>query len=106
MNKNNNNLKIFFGGYFHSSWTEGYDKKNKNIYRSVVLKYKSDCSPSELLDTITELDELILCELSEKKLRKVITKEMFGNVYPPGFYLTYKEWLVEIVKILKNDSTK
>ena len=94
-------LVQFLGGYFHNVWPELHPPKDDQPrYTAVLDHFAKQESRALIKDTITELEQLIQLKLNESELRRVVTRELRGNIYPPGMGMTYQEWLEDVHRIL------
>jgi hypothetical protein len=91
-----NTLQHFFGSYFHQDCF--LDDPN---WQAIIRRFLAENSGPEL-GTISEgIRELLLANLTEVELEKVLDE--FGNYYfPPGDGMTYREWLSQVLDKLAN----
>lgn len=97
-------LFTFFAGYFHQHWKDVYDWKGQEpSFDLVVYFFKSQCSQSEIKLAIQELESFMnqTQYFPEEELRQVLIRGFSSNFRAPGIGLTYRQWLKEILKILK-----
>ena len=95
------NLFQFFGGYFHNIWPELYpSKKDEAPYLAVLSSYLKQEADKYIAIVAGELMELINLEIEESTLRRIVTKDLGANIYPPGIGMTYQEWLIDVHRIL------
>ena len=102
-----NDLEIaqLFGIYF------GQDKDlfteidlNKPMIPQLIASYKQDCSPENLERVVQELKELISLNYSEEKLKDEVFPEIGAPINTAYFGLGYQEFLIEVLRILKEPS--
>ena len=95
-------LKTFFKVYFPPFWTEIYiwDETEPN-YQMIIQLYVRESTEAELLLAIKELERLLDHQYSEADLDKIAG--LLGlNLYLPGMDIRYKDWLEEVLNVLKN----
>lgn len=105
--KTYNLLYEMFGAYFHQDWLHvDYDfpEGENPHFKTIVHEYLKDCDDEDVNLVIKQLEELVLFNWSERKYRNILVYH-FGNcINPHAFGLTYREYLQEIIGILKQDS--
>ena len=96
MSKNYKNFKLrnILGGVFHNFWPEEYG----TWHNAIDDAFERNSLPA-LKQVRTELEVLLKEPYSEKELRKIITRELSANYYPPGDNLSYREWLNKILAL-------
>jgi hypothetical protein len=98
-------LKQFFGGYFHQDWTYIYNWHGKlPSFQVVVRDFKTNNSPAIVAQVTQELEQFIADHLTledDWDLGEIVTHELLSCIYAPGLGLTYRQWLREILAILK-----
>lgn len=65
------------------------------------VKYKAEDPPATVAQTTQELEEFMTLSLPDKELEEVVAYEMGSAYYPPGSGQTYRQWLEEVLAILK-----
>ena len=94
-------LLHFFRGYFHNIWPELYPRLEvESRYRPVIDAYMQGEPPASINLASLELKQLIDFQLGEKELRRIVTRDLGANIYPPGIGMTYQEWLIDVHRIL------
>ncbi len=94
----------FFGGYFYQGWSADYNWESQQLhFAAVVRHFKSLNPPSTVNRVISEIEQLLLINASEKELDETLAA--LGNNY----YLTAKEgdhrqWLTAILSILRESA--
>ncbi len=84
-----------FGGYFHNFWPEHY-----GTWEGVVASIINENPPAVIQKGLAELKVLLEEDFDEETLRKVVARDLGANIYPPGMDMTYREWLLEVEKLL------
>ena len=97
-------LYTMFGGYFNQDYrtiTEGFDD-SKPVIPQLTNVYKNDCNKEQLAATIKELEDLINMHYTEDVIRTITYEfSMWININYYGY--TYKQFLREILQILKDE---
>ncbi|GEM_PF-6681079 len=94
-------LNYFFRGYFTPFWVDEVKSKGPESYKEIVHDFIQSESSERRNQTAIELSNLVDERISEQDLRKVITRKLGANVYPPNMGLTYQQWLESVLDILK-----
>ena len=93
-----------FGGYMHQDWTDDYiwDDGEELDFRVTIEAYKEDCrkKPEFIRTVITELEDLINKHYTNATLDYVFD-ELGIDVDPEAFGYTHQQFLIEVLKILK-----
>jgi CdiI immunity protein len=91
--------------YFFQGWTTLYNWQEKNSnYKELVRHFKAESSPKEIAQSIYELEQFLQINLDESKLRDILVHNLRANIYPPGIEMTYRHWLSEVLKVLKEET--
>jgi CdiI immunity protein len=94
-------------GYFLLGWETLYNWQEENShYKELVRHFKTESSPKEIAQSIDELEQFIQIDLDENELHDILVHEFRANIYPPGMEMTYRHWLGEVSKILKDEDTE
>ncbi len=94
----------FFGGYFYQGWENDYKWENgQPNYAAVVSHFKAVNPPPTVIKVKNELEDLSNLELKEKDLSDLLA-ELGSNFYAPAEKLTNKEWLENILLILRESA--
>jgi hypothetical protein len=93
--------------YFLQGWETLYDWQEENShYKELVRHFKAESSPREIAQSIDELEQFIQIDLDENELHDILVREFRANIYPPGMEMTYRHWLGEVLKILRDENTE
>lgn len=95
-------LNQFIGGYFHQDWGIDYDWKGEEPdFETVVRFYKAKNPPATVARTTEQLQRFLALRLDDEQVEEVVGRE-FRSFYNPGPRgLTERQWLEEVLKILK-----
>ncbi|MTJ53644.1 hypothetical protein FJR38_13815 [Anabaena sp. UHCC 0253] len=98
-------LKQFFGGYFHQDWTYIYDWQGEPpSFQVVVRDFKTNNSQAIVTQVTQELAQFIADHLTledDWDLGQIVIHKLLCSIYAPGLGLTYRQWLEDILTILK-----
>lgn len=98
-------LYQFFGGYFYQGWASDYSwEAARPNFAAVVRHFKAVNPPSTVTRVKNELEDLLSTNLGETELSGVLS-ELGSNFYPPAENLTSKEWLENILTVLRESQT-
>lgn len=81
-------LRYFFSAYFHNFWPD-----ESGNWEVVVNNFVTNNPVESVHKAIDELDGLLDEDNGEASLKKIVTRKLGANVYPPGLDMTYREWL-------------
>lgn len=99
-------LYQFFGGYFYQGWSADYRWETaKPNFSAVVRHFKAVNPPLTVTKVRNELEDLLASNIDEEILADVL-KELGSNFYPAAESLTHRDWLENILEILKESPTK
>ena len=94
-----------FGGYLHQDWMYDFiwDEGEKPHFKAAIEAYKEDCQeiPEYIDKAIQELDDLIGKNYSTPLLENQIFRELGIYVIPTSYGLTHQQFLIEVLRILK-----
>ncbi|MGI9055230.1 MAG: contact-dependent growth inhibition system immunity protein [Pyrinomonadaceae bacterium] len=95
----------FFGGYFYQGWTSDYNWETaKPDFSAVVRHFKAVNPPKTVISVKNELEDLLSLDLDEEDLTAVLT-ELGSNFHAPAENLTNKQWLENILAVLRESPT-
>lgn len=98
-------LYQFFGGYFYQGWALDYNWETaRPNFAAVIRHFKAVNPPITVTKVKNELEDLLLLDLREEDLSKVLT-ELGSNFYPPAENMTGTEWLENILNVLRESPT-
>ncbi len=105
MFKEEQEIYQMFGGYLHQDWKEEYiwNEGEKPHFKVAIEAYKEDCEPEpEVIDiAINELEELISKNYNTEILETVVFPELGISIRPIYYGYTHQQFLIEVLKILK-----
>lgn len=97
------NLSQFMGGYFHQDWKDEYDWKGQTpSFEPVVHFYKAKNPPAIIAKTIEEMQRFLALQLNDEELKEVLQLNFHVSYNPQPRGLTKRQWLEEVLKILKD----
>ena len=98
-------LYQMFAGYLHQDWMYDFiwDEGEKPHFKAAIEAYKEDCQgvPEHIDKAIYELEDLIGKNYNRETLETVMFPELGIYVIPTSYGLTYQQFLIEVLKILK-----
>lgn len=98
-------LYQFFGGYFYQGWAKDYNWETaKPNYAAVVRHFKAVNPPPTVTKVKNEMEDLLNLNLDEIELSAVLT-ELGSNFYAPAENLTNRQWLENILDVLRESPT-
>lgn len=98
-------LYQFFGGYFYQGWASDYRWETAGpSFAAVVRHFKAVNPPTTVSRVKNELEDLLSIDLGETELSGVLS-DLGSNFYPPAENLTSKEWLENILTVLRESPT-
>lgn len=98
-------LYQFFGGYFYQGWASDYNWETaRPNFAAVVRHFKAVNPPSTVTRVKNELEDLLSTGLGETELDGVLD-ELGSNFYPPAENLSSKQWLENILTVLRESPT-
>ncbi len=94
-------LYQFFGGYFYQGWASDYNWETaKPDFAAVVRHFKAVNPPKTVTIIKNELEDLLSLDLGEEDLTAVLT-ELGSNFHAPAENLTNRQWLENILNVLR-----
>ena len=92
-----------FGGYLHQDWDYEFiwEEDEKPHFKAAVEAYKEDCKTEVIHTSIQELEELINKHHTNSELENIVSRKLGCAVDPEYFGLTYQQFLIEVLQILK-----
>ena len=98
-------LYQFFGGYFYQGWALDYNWETaRPSFAAVVRHFKAVNPPPTVTRVRNELEDLLNLDLSEEQLTEILT-ELGSNFYAPAEDLTNRQWLENILDVLRESPT-
>ena len=95
----------FFGGYFYQGWANDYNWETaKPDFSAVVRHFKAVNPPPTVTRVKNELEDLLSLDLEEEQLTEVLT-ELGSNFHAPAENLTSRQWLENILSVLRESPT-
>jgi CdiI immunity protein len=84
------NLRQFFGGYFHQDWM--HDAPNPD---DIIKAFVNDSDNDVLASVRTESNKVLNQDLSDAELGDLL-RQLGCHVYYPALGLTAREWLTHV----------
>ena len=100
MNQDYPELQQFLAGYFNQDWM--CDHKNAD---DVIAFFTSDVSTDVLLEVQSELDRLIMTNMTEQELQDYLFTDIGFYYYYPNEWTDARTWLKHVSSILKNQKS-
>lgn len=97
-------LYNFLAGSFHNFWPNICRKNGDEPSIKIIVKeYKLENHSDVVNQAICELEKFLSNshDMSEKKLRDVVVRDLGANINPSAQGLTYKQLLEEVLRMLK-----
>ena len=105
MFKQEQEIYQMFAGYLHQDWMYEYiwDEGEKPHFKAAIEAYKEDCEdvPEVIHTSIKELEELINKHYTNSLLESVVFGELGIAINPNAYGYTYQQFLIEVLRILK-----
>ena len=99
-------LYQFFGGYFYQGWTSDYRWETSSPNFSAVVRHFKAVNPPPFVALVrNQMEDLLGEDLEEAELSQVL-KELGSNFYAPAENLNNRQWLEQILLILRESPTK
>lgn len=98
-------LYQFFGGYFYQGWAADYNwETSRPNFAAVIRHFRAVNPPLTVTRVKNELEDLLSLDLREDDLNGVLN-ELGSNFYPPAENLTSKQWIENILVVLRESPT-
>lgn len=98
-------LYQFFGGYFYQGWASDYNWETaRPNFAAVVRHFKAVNPPATVTRVKNELEDLLSIDLGETELSEILG-ELGSNFYPLAENLSSREWLENILAVLRESPT-
>lgn len=98
-------LYQFFGGYFYQGWAADYNwETSRPNFAAVIRHFRAVNPPITVTQVKNELEDLLNLDLREEDLNGVLS-ELGSNFYPPAENLTNKQWIENILTVLRESPT-